>query len=308
MKLHLANPRGFCAGVERALDIVDLALKKYGLPLYVRHEIIHNRPAIESLKKRGVVFVEEIDKIPDGSRVVLSAHGSAKSVVAEMLAKGMHVIDAECPLVTNVHKAIHSLEKSGATIILIGHANHPEVLGTMGQVECDVILVENIEDVEKVKVRNPDNVGIVTQTTLNFENTQDIIDKLKERFPNIILPNKSNICYATQNRQNAVGKMLSKIDILVVVGSKNSSNSTRLKSMGDNCAKGSYLVDSPDQLSRQWFEGAKSIGMSAGASAPEWLFQSIVQWMRDNLTIEEEIEESGDVEEVKFVLPRELRK
>jgi 4-hydroxy-3-methylbut-2-enyl diphosphate reductase len=305
----LANPRGFCAGVDRAIDVVERALKLFSAPIYVRHEIVHNRYVVEDLKSKGVVFVSELHEVPDGSVVIFSAHGVAKSVVEEGEARDLTVFDATCPLVTKVHMEVARCSKNGEECILIGHAGHPEVIGTMGQYlnpEGKIYLVENIDDVLKIEVKNPEHLSFVTQTTLSVDETTAIISTLQSRFPKIRAPKRDDICYATQNRQDAVRILAEQVDVILVVGSPNSSNSSRLRELAEKMGTPAYLIDDPAQLQPEWVAQASSIGVTAGASAPEILLQSIIGILQ--LWGAGEVEQlQGPVEDVTFALPKGLR-
>ncbi|MGA7800936.1 MAG: 4-hydroxy-3-methylbut-2-enyl diphosphate reductase [Gammaproteobacteria bacterium] len=309
MHILLANPRGFCAGVDRAIDIVERALDLFGAPIYVRHEVVHNRHVVEGLRARGVVFVEDLHSIPDGATVIFSAHGVSQAVRAEAEQRGLQVFDATCPLVTKVHMEVSRHSRAGRECILIGHAGHPEVEGTMGQYDRsqggDMYLVETPDDVRRLPVRDPDNLAFVTQTTLSVEDTARVIDALRERFPNIMGPRKDDICYATQNRQDAVRKLARSSDVILVVGSPNSSNSRRLRELARQQGVEAYLIDSADQIQREWVSGRSVVGVTAGASAPEVLVQEVVARLKSWGATEAE-ESEGRREKVVFSLPREL--
>lgn len=308
MKIILANPRGFCAGVDRAIDVVEKAIELYGSPVYVRHEIVHNKYVVEDLKKKGAVFVKEVDEIPEGSITIFSAHGVAEKVVHNAEDRNLKVIDATCPLVTKVHREAQRDERKGREIILIGHAGHPEVEGTSGRVKTGVLLVSSVDDVEKLEVRDPDNVAFVTQTTLSVNDTRDILDALRDRFPLIKGPDLADICYATQNRQDSVKDLAEKVDVILVVGAQNSSNSNRLREYGEKMNTPSYLINSADEIDDNWFLNAEIIGITAGASAPEILVEQIVDHIR-NVNGDVEIQEmQGIVETTSFKLPIEVRK
>ncbi|HET9846815.1 MAG TPA: 4-hydroxy-3-methylbut-2-enyl diphosphate reductase [Nitrospira sp.] len=305
MKIYLANPRGFCAGVDRAIDIVDLSLKKYGAPIYVRHEIVHSRHVVNSLRHKGAVFVEELNEVPEGSVVIFSAHGVAKSVWDEANRRRLHVIDATCPLVIKVHNEVNRDYTQGYDLILIGHAGHPEVIGTLGQVPDKFHLVSSVEDVQRLQVHNTTNLSYVTQTTLSVDECRDIVGALHRRFPHIKGPHQEDICYATQNRQNAVKELSKLVDVILVIGSPNSSNSNRLRELGEHCGIRSYLIDSAADINPEWVKNAKAIGITAGASAPEVLVEEVVAYLKTY--------GSGDVEDltvieedVEFLLPKEL--
>ena len=305
MKIYLANPRGFCAGVDRAIDIVDLSLKKYGAPIYVRHEIVHSRHVVNSLRHKGAVFVEELNEVPEGSVVIFSAHGVAKSVWDEANRRRLHVIDATCPLVIKVHNEVNRDYTQGYDLILIGHAGHPEVIGTLGQVPDKFHLVSSVEDVERLQVQNTTNLSYVTQTTLSVDECRDIVGALHQRFPHIKGPHQEDICYATQNRQNAVKELSKLVDAILVIGSPNSSNSNRLRELGEHCGISSYLIDSAADINPEWVKNAKAIGITAGASAPEVLVEEVVAYLKTYGSAE--VEDLTVIEEdVEFLLPREL--
>ncbi len=306
MQVILAQPRGFCAGVERAIDIVETALEKYGPPIYVRHEIVHNRHVVDSLKAKGVKFVEEISEIPDGAITVFSAHGVSKKVENDAKLRNLQSIDATCPLVTKVHKQGQQYAAKGSDIILIGHENHPEVEGTIGQISGTVHLVSDIDDVEALEVLNPNKLAYVTQTTLSVDDTRNIIEALKLKFPNIVGPNTKDICYATQNRQAAVRELAKQVDVLLIVGANNSSNSNRLCEVGEFSGVPSYLVESSADVRDEWLKNCESVGVSAGASAPEKLVQEVIDHLRSYGSIEISTME-GISENVQFNLPLSLR-
>jgi 4-hydroxy-3-methylbut-2-en-1-yl diphosphate reductase len=310
MRILLANPRGFCAGVDRAIEIVERALQFFGAPIYVRHEVVHNRNVVERLRELGAVFVQELDEVPDGSTVIFSAHGVPTAVEREAIRRGLQVFDATCPLVTKVHLEVARFAREARDVILIGHAGHPEVEGTMGRFDVSfggsITLVQGIEDVLRLEVRDPERLAFVTQTTLSVDDTATIVETLRERFPEVQAPKREDICYATQNRQDAVKKLLGQCDLLVVVGSRTSSNSNRLRELADKVGIPGYLVDDADELSRDWFEGKSSIGVTAGASAPEVLVQRVIERLRSwGAQLPSELE--GREEAVVFGLPRELR-
>jgi 4-hydroxy-3-methylbut-2-en-1-yl diphosphate reductase len=310
MKILLANPRGFCAGVDRAIDIVERALKLFGAPIYVRHEVVHNRHVVDRLRKLGAVFVEELDEVPDGATVIFSAHGVSKAVQAEAERRGLEVFDATCPLVTKVHMEVARYGREGREVILIGHAGHPEVEGTMGQYDRshggEIFLVENPEDVATLAVRDPARLAFVTQTTLSVDDTARIIGALKLRFPALTSPRKEDICYATQNRQDAVKGLVERCDAIVVVGSQTSSNSSRLKEIALKAGIPGYMVDGADDLRREWFDGCATVGVTAGASAPEVLVRQVVERLKEwGGEVPQEI--SGREEHVVFTLPKVLR-
>ncbi len=301
----LAQPRGFCAGVERAIEIVERALKKYGKPVYVRHEIVHNKRVVESLKGRGALFVEDVDDIPEGAVTIFSAHGVARTVETDAAGRLLHVIDATCPLVTKVHKEGQRYAGRGYDIVLIGHPGHPEVEGTMGQIDGTVHLVSGVKDVDRIQPAHPERIAYVTQTTLSVDDTRDIIAALKQRFPHIVGPDVKDICYATQNRQSAVRDLVGLVDLILVVGAHNSSNSNRLREIGADMAKPSYLVEDATALKPEWLDGVKTVGISAGASAPEDLVQELVSRLAELRPITVEFL-SGIEENIHFKLPDEL--
>jgi 4-hydroxy-3-methylbut-2-enyl diphosphate reductase len=301
----LANPRGFCAGVDRAIEIVDLSLKTYGAPIYVRHEIVHSRHVVESLRGKGAIFVEELNEVPDGSIVIFSAHGVAKGVWEESKRRNLKVIDATCPLVIKVHNEVNRDYANTYELILIGHAGHPEVVGTLGQVPDKFHLVSSVEDVETLEVENPLHLSYVTQTTLSVDECRDIVAALHQRFPGIKGPHQEDICYATQNRQNAVKELSRFVDVILVIGSPNSSNSNRLRELGERCGITSYLIDSFQDIQISWLEGANAVGIAAGASAPEVLVSQVIKFLKEQGA--EGVEELTVVEEdVEFLLPKEL--
>ncbi len=305
MKIYLASPRGFCAGVDRAIEIVELSLKAYGAPIYVRHEIVHSRHVVNSLRDKGAVFVEELTEVPDGSIVIFSAHGVAKEVWTEAKRRGLKTIDATCPLVIKVHNEVNRDYTQGYELILIGHAGHPEVIGTLGQVPDKFHLVSSVDDVEKLHVENTHHLSYVTQTTLSVDECRDIVGALHKRFPNIKGPHQEDICYATQNRQNAVKALSELVDVILVIGSPNSSNSNRLRELGEHCGIPSYLIDSSSDINPEWIKKAKAVGISAGASAPEVLVTEVVDYLKRHGA--NEVEELTVVEEdVEFSLPKEL--
>ncbi len=310
MKILLANPRGFCAGVDRAIEIVEQALNAFGAPIYVRHEVVHNRFVVENLKRRGALFVDELHEVPDGSTVIFSAHGVSQAVKQEAESRDLQVFDATCPLVTKVHLQVARHCRNGFEVILIGHKGHPEVEGTMGQYFCPegrgIHLVETTEDVSRLEVHNPDKLAFVTQTTLSMDDTEQIISALRERFPRIQGPRKDDICYATQSRQDAVKRLASQCDVVLVVGSPNSSNSNRLKEIAEKLGKPAYLVDGPSDLRRDWLRGNHIIGLTAGASAPEVLVKQVLDQLKDWGAKEAE-EDGGIREEVTFPLPKALQ-
>ncbi|WP_345881056.1 4-hydroxy-3-methylbut-2-enyl diphosphate reductase [Shewanella algae] len=309
LNILLANPRGFCAGVDRAISIVERALELFSPPIYVRHEVVHNRYVVEDLKQRGAIFVDELDQVPDNSIVIFSAHGVSRAVRNEAKRRGLKVFDATCPLVTKVHLQVTRASRKGIECILIGHAGHPEVEGTMGQYdnpEGGVYLIESPADVDALQVKEPDNLCFVTQTTLSVDDTLDIIAALQKRFPSIEGPRKDDICYATQNRQDAVRKMAQDVDLLIVVGSKNSSNSNRLRELALKSGTQAYLVDNADDVERDWFDGVSKVAVTAGASAPEVLVQQVVEAIA-KLAPSVVTEVEGRKEDTVFAVPVELR-
>ncbi|QEL56279.1 4-hydroxy-3-methylbut-2-enyl diphosphate reductase [Chromobacterium paludis] len=304
--IMLANPRGFCAGVDRAIAIVERAIELYGAPIYVRHEVVHNRFVVDNLRAKGAVFIEELKDVPAGSTLVYSAHGVPLSVRAEAEALGLNVFDATCPLVTKVHVEVKRMRQAGMEIIMIGHAGHPEVEGTMGQAEGGMYLVENEADVARLQVANPDQLSYVSQTTLSVDETRDIITALKARFPNIHSPKKDDICYATQNRQDAVKLLAEQCDMVVVVGSPNSSNSNRLREVAALKGVDAYMVDNADLLEPAWFAGKSKVGVTAGASAPEVLVQAVIDRIK-TFDVSQVSELPGVEENTVFALPPALR-
>ena len=305
LRVVLAQPRGFCAGVERAIEIVERALKKYGPPIYVRHEIVHNRHVVEDLRTRGAVFVDELDEIPAGAITVFSAHGVAKRVEELAAERGLPVLDATCPLVAKVHNEGRRYAAQGREIVLVGHAGHAEVEGTIGQVPGPVYLVQTVEDVAELKVTDPDRLAYITQTTLSVDDTRGIIAALQARFPTIVGPDVRDICYATQNRQQAVRDLAAAVDMILVVGSRNSSNSNRLREIGEELGKPSYLIDDADALQSGWFSGMTSVGVTAGASAPETLVNGVLDGLRRFGEVEVSTM-AGVAEDVRFRFPAEL--
>ncbi len=307
---RLANPRGFCAGVDRAIEIVNRALEVFGPPIYVRHEVVHNRYVVDDLTSRGAIFVDELDEIPDDCIVIFSAHGVSRAVQEEARRRQFKVFDATCPLVTKVHMEVARYSRDGHECILIGHAGHPEVEGTMGQYDRsqggDIYLVEDAEDVARLAVRDSDHLAYVTQTTLSVDDTAKVIDALRERFPNIRGPRKDDICYATQNRQDAVKALAEECDLVLVVGSPNSSNSNRLREIAERLGARAYLIDSAADIDRAWLAGAKSVGVTAGASAPELLVREVVSQLHE-WGVETPVEMQGRAENIVFSMPRELR-
>ena len=305
IRVVLAQPRGFCAGVERAIEIVERALRKYGPPIYVRHEIVHNRHVVEDLRTRGAVFVDELDEIPAGAMTVFSAHGVAKRVEELAAERGLPVIDATCPLVAKVHNEGRRYARQGREIVLIGHAGHAEVEGTIGQVPAKVHLVQTVGDVPGLQVLDPDKLAYITQTTLSVDDTRGIIAALKERFPSIVGPDVRDICYATQNRQTAVRELAGLVDLILVVGSRNSSNSNRLREIGEELGKPAYLIDDAEALQAEWFVGVESVGVTAGASAPELLVRGVLDGLRQFGDVEISTM-AGVAEDVQFRLPSQL--
>ena len=303
--IYLAQPRGFCAGVERAILIVEEALKKYGAPIYVRHEIIHNAYVVKDFESRGVVFINDLDKVPEGAILIFSAHGVSKAVRFEADERQFQVFDATCPLVAKVHAEVVRLKERGYQIIMIGHRGHPEVEGTMGQVDSSIHLIEHISDIDKLSFGENDLLAYVTQTTLSVDETQEITAALINKYPQIHAPKRQDICYATQNRQDAVKAMIPKVDVVIVVGSQNSSNSKRLQELASSLQVPAYLVDDPGQIQASWFQSAKSIGVTAGASAPESLTSKIIEAIND-LHRGSVIPMQGIEETVNFSLPKGL--
>jgi len=310
MEIHLANPRGFCAGVDRAIGIVERALELFGAPVYVRHEVVHNKYVVDGLRQKGAIFVDELHEVPDDATVIFSAHGVAKAVRQEAARRKLRVFDAICPLVTKVHMEVGHYQQEGRECILIGHAGHPEVEGTLGQYTArngrgGMYLVESVEDVWKLEVKDPEFLAFVTQTTLSMDDTAVVIDALRKRFPKIVGPKKEDICYATQNRQDAVKGLLKDADLILVVGSQTSSNSTRLKEIAEKQGIAAYLIDNADEIQHDWLIGKRSVGVTAGASAPEVLVEQVVArlkaWGGQAVN-----EVPGIIEQVVFSLPKEL--
>lgn len=306
MRVILAQPRGFCAGVERAIEIVEKALERYGPPVYVRHEIVHNKRVVETLKAKGARFVEEVDEIPDGAITVFSAHGVSRKVVDSAAERELPVLDATCPLVAKVHKEGQRYARQGYDVILIGHEGHPEVEGTMGQIPGTVHLVSDVADVEALQVNDPEKLAYVTQTTLSVDDTRDVIEALQGRFPAIAGPDVKDICYATQNRQAAVRELAGQVDLLVVVGAQNSSNSNRLREIGSDSEIPSYLVEAPASFDPAWLEGVEAVGITAGASTPEELILEVIDKLREYRNIDLSVMD-GIEEHIQFKLPEELR-
>ncbi len=307
MQIQLANPRGFCAGVNRAIEIVERALDLFGAPIYVRHEVVHNRYVVEGLRERGAVFVDELHEVPAGATVIFSAHGVSKAVREEAEARALKVFDATCPLVTKVHMEVVRHQQAGQEVILIGHAGHPEVEGTLGQYRGEgMYLVEAPEDVLRLEVNDPDRLAFVTQTTLSLDDTALVIDALRARFPAIVGPKKNDICYATQNRQDAVKALARNCDLVLVVGSANSSNSNRLRELAERLGSDAYLIDNASQIQPAWLVGRNAVGVTAGASAPEVLVNEVIERLQA-LGCDEAVDAEGREETVTFSLPRELR-
>lgn len=305
LTVYLAAPRGFCAGVDRAIEIVEQALALYGAPIYVRHEIVHNRWVVEDLRAKGVIFVEEVDEVPEGGITVFSAHGISEKVENDAKLRALPIIDATCPLVTKVHNQAKRYEREGYEIVLIGHEGHPEVEGTSGRVK-KVYLVENVEDVATLEVQTPEKLAYVTQTTLSVDDTKSIIAALKERFPSIYGPDTKDICYATQNRQQAVKELAKQVDLLLVVGSANSSNSNRLRDLGTECGIPAYLIDDATDINPQWLTNVSKVGLTAGASAPELLVERVIRYLETLRIVK--VEPFNVVEEhLSFNLPAEVR-
>ena len=310
MEIVLANPRGFCAGVDRAIAIVNRALETFSPPIYVRHEVVHNKFVVDDLRQRGAIFVEELDEVPDDNIVIFSAHGVSKAVQTEAQRRGLKVFDATCPLVTKVHIEVTKYAREGVEAILIGHEGHPEVEGTMGQYDLKnggaIYLVEDEDDVASLVVGNPQKLAFVTQTTLSIDDTAKVIDALREKFPAIQGPRKDDICYATQNRQDAVRDLANQCDVVLVVGSPNSSNSNRLRELAERMGKHAYLVDNADELQKEWFNHVATVGVTAGASAPEILIKQVLQRLQDwGASVPQEL--AGREENITFSLPKELR-
>ena len=308
MKVKLANPRGFCAGVDRAIEIVNRAIEKFGPPIYVRHEVVHNRTVVEELRQKGAIFVEELAEVPAGSLVIFSAHGVSQAVRREAEAKDLQVFDATCPLVTKVHNEVQRFSREKRETILIGHAGHPEVEGTMGQFEdvSRIHLIEDTADADKVQLADPSHVSFVTQTTLSVDDTAQVIDALKARFPDIKGPRKDDICYATQNRQDAVKELAAQCDLLLVVGSANSSNSNRLRELGERLGVPSYLIDDESDIDPDWLSAKTTVGVTSGASAPESLVERVIARLNCIETVEVQNIVTRE-ENIEFSLPKELR-
>ena len=309
-QIVLANPRGFCAGVDRAIDIVDRAIELFGAPIYVKHEVVHNKFVVDELRNKGAVFVEELHEIPDDSTVIFSAHGVSQAVRKEASDRGLKVFDATCPLVTKVHMEVTRFSKAGHECILIGHVGHPEVEGTMGQFDesqgGQMYLVEDVDDVNDLEINNPGHLSYVTQTTLSMDDTANVIDALRERFPNIQGPKKDDICYATQNRQDAVKKLAQESDLVLVVGSPNSSNSNRLKEVAERIGTEAYLIDNETEINKSWLEDKEKIGLTAGASAPAELVENVIAKLRE-WGVKTIVNQDGKEENITFSLPKELQ-
>jgi 4-hydroxy-3-methylbut-2-enyl diphosphate reductase len=311
MQVLLANPRGFCAGVDRAIEIVDRALSMFGAPIYVRHEVVHNKYVVDRLRGLGAVFIEELEEVPNGATLIFSAHGVSTAIELGARERRLTIFDATCPLVTKVHMEVQRYARDGFDVILIGHSGHPEVDGTLGRFDTSfggrICLVQNVHDAQTLQVRDPSKLAFVTQTTLSMDDTAEIVQALRNRFPGLSTPRKEDICYATQNRQDAVKKLLEKVDVLVVVGSRTSSNSNRLRELAERAGIPGYLVDGPQDIHRDWFDGKGVVGVTAGASAPEILVQQVISQLREwGARIPTEI--AGREEHVIFGLPRELRR
>ena len=310
MEIKLANPRGFCAGVDRAIDIVNRALDVFGAPIYVRHEVVHNKFVVERLKERGAIFVDELEAVPDDVIVIFSAHGVSQAVRQEADRRGLKVFDATCPLVTKVHMEVAKYSNDGCECVLIGHEGHPEVEGTMGQYDTAnggaIYLVEDESDVEQLEVRDPTRLSYVTQTTLSMDDTARVIESLRAKFPHITGPRKDDICDATQNRQDAVKQLALECDLVLVVGSPNSSNSNRLRELAERCGTAAYLIDGPEDLDKSWFANCKNIGITAGASAPEVLVRDVIEGLKA-IGASAPVELQGQEENISFSLPKELR-
>jgi len=305
MDVILANPRGFCAGVDRAISIVEQALAQFGAPIYVRHEVVHNKFVVDDLKAKGAIFVDELDAIPSGATVVFSAHGVSKAVRADAEARGLRVFDATCPLVTKVHVEVAKMREQGRDIVMIGHAGHPEVEGTMGQADGGIHLVESVADAERLVVRDPEQLAYVTQTTLSVDDASEVVDALRRRFPSIVGPKRDDICYATQNRQDAVKVLVGTVDAVIVVGSRNSSNSNRLREVAAHRGVPAWMVDRADELDPAWIAGKRRVGVTAGASAPEVLVQQVIARLKA-LGAQSVTELSGVVEGIVFPMPKGL--
>ena len=305
MQIILATPRGFCAGVERAIAIVERAIEKFGAPIYVRHEVVHNKFVCDNLREKGAVFIDDLAAVPTGSTVIFSAHGVSKAVREEAIARGLNIFDATCPLVTKVHLQVARMSKAGREIIMIGHKGHPEVEGTMGQCPENMHLVENVEDIEKLVVKDPTKLSYVTQTTLSVDDAAEIVTALKARFPEITGPKRDDICYATQNRQDAIKELAAQADFVLVVGSKTSSNSSRLREVAELLGTKAYLIDHAEQIDSKWLENVERIGITAGASAPEVLVKNVLDWLSSK-GLAEVKQLHGAEESITFPLPKNL--
>ncbi len=311
MKMTLANPRGFCAGVDRAIEIVERALEIFGAPIYVRHEVVHNRYVVDDLRQKGAVFVDELDEVPDEATVIFSAHGVSQAVEQEATRRKLRIFDATCPLVTKVHMEVARYAREGREVIMIGHAGHPEVQGTLGRYDSSkggrIVLVESPRDIETLRVDNPDKLAFVSQTTLSVDDARTIVDALKKRFPNVLSPNKNDICYATQNRQDAVKTLADEVDLLLVVGATNSSNSSRLRELGERGGIDSHLIHAADEIRPEWFTGKRHVGITAGASAPEVLVEQVVEFLTAN-GYGAAVEASAVEETISFSIPKKLQR
>jgi 4-hydroxy-3-methylbut-2-enyl diphosphate reductase len=313
MDISLANPRGFCAGVDRAIEIVERALDLFGAPIYVRHEVVHNKFVVDGLREKGAIFIDEVHEAPDGSTLIFSAHGVSLAVELEATERDLQIFDATCPLVTKVHMEVSRYARKGQDVILIGHAGHPEVVGTMGRYDArfggKIILIEKPADVAQLEVNNPDKLTFVSQTTLSVDDTKDVIEALRNRFPHILAPKKDDICYATQNRQDAVRQLMQLADLLLVVGAPNSSNSNRLQELGERAGVESYLIARASDINTSWLKGKKNIGVSAGASAPEVLVNEVLEHLKLHAGDTVKITETTGIEEnISFAIPKGLRK
>lgn len=307
MEIILANPRGFCAGVERAIAIVERAIEKFGAPIYVRHEVVHNKYVCDNLRQKGAVFIDDLAAVPSGSTLIFSAHGVSKAVREEAIARGLKIFDATCPLVTKVHVEVGKMGQQGREIIMVGHKGHPEVEGTMGQSPENMHLIETITDIQKLAIKNPAKLSYVTQTTLSVDDAEEIVSAIKARFPEITGPKRDDICYATQNRQDAIKELARKVDVVLVVGSPTSSNSNRLREVAELLGTKAYLIDRADQIDPEWLIDVKQIGVTAGASAPEILVKNVVDWLRERQPCQIN-QLQGAEETVSFPLPKELAK
>ncbi len=307
MELVLANPRGFCAGVDRAIHIVERALEKYGAPVYVRHEIVHNKAVVNRLKDMGAIFVKEVDQVPNGAVIIFSAHGVGRDTYAEAQSRNQNILDASCPLVKKVHVSASKHDREGRKVVLIGHKGHPEVEGHLGQIDGEMYLVSTPEGVSDIPFSTEDEVAYITQTTLSIDEAKGIIDALKERYPNVIGPQKGDLCYATTNRQAAIRELANEVDVLLVVGSANSSNSNRLRELGESMGIPSFLIDSPDDIHFEWLKGAESVGISSGASAPEHLVKAVVECIKEHEEVSSVRESITMEENIKFSVPVELQ-